>query len=111
MARELVALYHSKAAATQAEAEFDKVFARKETPDEVTDFHIGPDLEIPLAKLIVDAGGAKTNSEARRLIEAGGVKLDGEKISDTTLRVRLQKPALLKVGKRFFVRLVPDVQK
>ena len=108
LARELVTLYHSREAAQHAEDEFDKVFARKEVPDEVAEYTISFDGEIPLAKIIVDSGGAKTNSEARRLIEAGGVKLDGEKISDVTLRVKLDQPALLKVGKRFFVRLVPS---
>ncbi len=108
LARELVTLYYSAEAAAHAEEEFDKVFARKEAPDEIADFAVRPNTEFPLAKLIVDSGGAKSNSEARRMIEAGGVKLDGEKISDVTLRVKLDKPALLKVGKRFFVRLVPE---
>ena len=62
---------------------------------------------MPLAKLIVDAGGAKSNSEARRLIEGGGVQLDGQKMADVMARVTIAAPTLLKVGKRFFVRLVP----
>lgn len=107
LARELVTLYHSAEAAARAEAEFDQVFARKEVPDEIADFVVRSNAEVPLAKLIVDSGGAKTNSEARRMIEAGGVKLNGEKISDVMLRITLDKPALLRVGKRFFVRLVP----
>jgi tyrosyl-tRNA synthetase len=108
LGRELVTLYHSAEAAEQAEAEFDRVFARKETPDEIADFFVDPNEESPLAKLIVESGGAQTNSEARRLIEAGGVRLDGEKVSDSNLRVKLNKPTLLKVGKRFFVRLIPE---
>ena len=107
LARELVSLYHSAEAATQAEAEFDRVFAKKELPDEVHDFAVVSRDEMPLAKLIVEAGGAKTTSEARRLIEAGGVRLDGEKTEDAMMRVRVDRPILLKVGKRFFVRLVP----
>jgi tyrosyl-tRNA synthetase len=107
LARELVTLYGSSAAAQRAEEEFDRVFARKEVPDAIADFVIVPHIEHALAKLIVDAGGAKTNSEARRLIEAGGVRLDGEKVSDATLRIKLDKAVLLKVGKRFFIRLVP----
>jgi tyrosyl-tRNA synthetase len=108
LARELVALYHSAEAAEEAEEEFDAVFARKEIPDNVLDFAVAGDREWPLARLMVDSGGAKSNSDARRLIDAGGVKLDGEKIGDVNLRVKIDKPVLLKVGKRFFVRLIPE---
>jgi tyrosyl-tRNA synthetase len=108
LARELVALYHSREAADGAEAEFDRIFAKKEIPEDLADFAVKADGEIPLAKLIVDSGGAKSNSEARRLIEGGGVHLDNEKVADVMLRVRIDKPMLLKVGKRFFVRLVPE---
>lgn len=108
LARELVALYHSRAAAEQAEAEFDKLFAKKEVPDEVAEFRVTDGGEVPLAKLIVDSGGAKSNSEARRLIEGGGVQLDGQKIADVMARVTVAQPVLLKVGKRFFVELVPS---
>lgn len=108
LARELVTLYHSADTAQQAENEFDKIFARKETPDNIADYRVGSLRVIALVKLIVDSGGAKTNSEARRLIEAGGVRLDGNKVDDINFRIKLDKPTLLKVGKRFFVRLVPE---
>jgi tyrosyl-tRNA synthetase len=107
LARELVTLYHSREAAEQAEADFDRVFAKKDVPEEISDFRVPPGEEHPLAKLIVDSGGAKTNSEARRLIQGGGVQLDGQKIDDVMMRVTVERPVLLKVGKRFFVRLVP----
>ncbi|HEY3296278.1 MAG TPA: tyrosine--tRNA ligase [bacterium] len=108
LARELVALYHSKEAAEQAEAEFDRIFSKKEIPDVVPEYAVLANGEIPLAKLIVDAGGAKSNGEARRLMEGGGVQLDGEKAADPMMRVTIDKPVLLKVGKRFFVRLIPS---
>lgn len=108
LARELVTLYHSHEAAEQAEVEFDKLFAKKEVPDDVPDFKVVSDEALPLAKLIVKSGGAKTNSEARRLIEGGGVQIDGEKASDPMQRIVVDRPILLKVGKRFFVRLIPS---
>ena len=108
LARNLVELYHGAEAAAQAEEEFDKIFSKKEIPDEVADFHVSLNGEIPLAKLIVDAGAAKTNSEARRLIQGGGVQLDGEKVADVNARISITEPTLLKVGKRFFVRLIPE---
>jgi tyrosyl-tRNA synthetase len=107
LARELVALYHSREAAEQAESDFDRLFAKKEVPDDVRDFVVAARDPLPLARMIVDSGGAATNSEARRLIEGGGVQLNGEKVSDPMLKISVDKPALLKVGKRFFVRLVP----
>jgi tyrosyl-tRNA synthetase len=108
LARNLVELYHGREAALRAETEFDKIFSKKETPDEIADFRVDTRQELTLAKLIVDAGGAKTNSEARRLIQGGGVQLDGNRIEDVNERVRIEKETLLKVGKRFFVRLVPE---
>ena len=57
LARELVTLYHSADAAASAEAEFDKVFARKEVPDEIADFAVRPDAEFALAKLIYGMWG------------------------------------------------------
>jgi len=108
LARELVTLYHSRAAAEQAEVEFDKVFAHKEIPDVVPEFVVANHEGLALAKLIVECGGAKSTSEARRLIEAGGVHIDGAKVDDPMQHVRVDHPALLKVGKRFFVRLVPS---
>jgi len=107
LARELVALYHSREAAEQAEAAFDRLFGKKEVPDDVKDFAVAARDSLPLARIMVECGGATTNSEARRLIEGGGVQLDGQKVSDPMLRILVDKPMLLKVGKRFFVRLVP----
>ncbi|MCX6600172.1 MAG: tyrosine--tRNA ligase [bacterium] len=107
LARELVALYHSREAAEQAEAAFERLFAKKEVPDDVKDFAITTSEAQPLAQVMVASGLCRSNSEARRLIEGGGVHLDGEKVSDPMLRILVDKPLLLKVGKRFFVRLVP----
>jgi tyrosyl-tRNA synthetase len=107
LARELVTLYHSREAAEWAESAFDRLFAKKEVPDDVKDFAVANPEAQPLARVMVDCGGAASNSEARRLIEGGGVQLDGAKVTDPMLRIAVSKPMLLKVGKRFFVRLVP----
>ena len=108
LARELVALYHSKEAAEQAEGDFDRVFAKKEVPEDVREHVVTSCDPLPLARLIVESGGAATNSEARRLIEGGGVQLGGERIADPMMKISVDKPLLLKVGKRFFVRLIPQ---
>ena len=108
LARRLVADYHGDKAAREAAAEFEKIFARKETPEEIREVRM-PSAPQPVwvPKLLVGLGLAKSNGEARRLIEQGGVYLDGERLSDTTREVPAAPAAtyLIKVGKRHFVRV------
>lgn len=104
LARKLVEMYHSKADAENAEAEFDRIFIDKGLPNEISDFTI--DKEIGILELIVNVGFAPTRSEARRLVIQGGVTLDGEKITDVRQSIKIDKPAILKVGKRNFIRLL-----
>ena len=111
LARRIVADFHGKEAADEAAAEFERIFARKETPDEIREVRL-PSAQEPLwiPKLLVTAGLAKSNGEARRLIEQGGVSLDGERVSDpaATIAARPAAAHLFKVGKRHFVRVVFD---
>lgn len=107
LARELVTLYHSREAAEKAEAEFDKIFARKDVPSEISEYSVTYH-EISLAKLIYETGAAPSGSIARNLIESGAVYLDGKKVDDPMMYLCLEQPTLLKVGKRFFVRLIPE---
>jgi tyrosyl-tRNA synthetase len=111
LARRIVADFHGEAAAAEAAAEFERIFARKETPDEVREVRMPSAAEpVWIPKLLVAAGLAKSNGEARRLIEQGGVSLDGERVSDpaATLAARPAAAHLFKVGKRHFVRVVFD---
>jgi tyrosyl-tRNA synthetase len=108
LARRIVADYHGEEAAAQAAAEFEKVFARKETPDEVREVRLpGGPRPIWVPKLLVSVGLAKSNGEARRLIEQGGVSIDGERIADAAREIPAAATAthLIKVGKRHFVRV------
>jgi tyrosyl-tRNA synthetase len=108
LARRLVADYHGAKAAAGAAEEFERIFARKETPDEVREVRL-PSAPEPVwvPKLLVGIGLAKSNGEARRLIEQGGVYLDGERLSDTGREVPAAPAStyLFKVGKRHFVRV------
>jgi tyrosyl-tRNA synthetase len=111
LARRIVADYHGDEAAAEAAAEFDKVFARKETPEEVREVRLpaaGHPIWMP--KLLVTLGMAKSNGEARRLIEQGGVSLDGERLSDAAREIPAAASSshLIKVGKRHFVRVLFD---
>jgi tyrosyl-tRNA synthetase len=107
-AREIVTLYYSQTAAIQAEQDFDKVFIKKEIPDDIKEFT--PDTAeaaIGIVKLMTTSGLAATNSEAKRLIQEGGVSMDGAKVTDANFEVKLDKTFVLKVGKRRFIKVVP----
>ena len=111
LAKRIVADFHSQALADDAEAEFVRRFRNKEVPDDVEVKHVqsmypeGWDL----SHLLVTVGLAESKSEARRLIQQGGVSVDGER--QTNVNSITWKPgtsSLLKVGKRRFVKVVFD---
>ncbi|MFH0976062.1 MAG: tyrosine--tRNA ligase [Spirochaetota bacterium] len=109
LAKEICAQFYDTATADKAEAEFNTMFVKKDLPDEVPEYLI-PEAEksggkIWLIKLLVLAGMAKTNGEARRLIQGGGVYLDSERIDSDKYELPLPADCIMKVGKRRFVRL------
>jgi tyrosyl-tRNA synthetase len=104
LAREIVAQFHSPEAAAQAEEEFVRVFQRKELPEELPTFTIAREAVSPI-DLLVQAGLVGSRSEARRLIDQGGVELDGELVRGLE-PISIKDGAVLRVGKRRFVRLV-----
>ncbi len=109
LARKLVSMYYSEEAAFEAEREFDNIFIKKGLPDEIPEFKIENNIkEIEIIDLILKVGLAPSRSEARRLVLQGGVTLDGEKISDIKQIIKLNKPMILKVGKRNFVKLTTN---
>lgn len=112
LARAVVAQYHSDRAAAEAETEFERVFAEGELPADMPEVTIGPDLapdnEIELIKLVRHCGFATSNSQARRLIEQGGVSINGDPIEDPRARTKIADRDVLRVGKRRFARLRLD---
>jgi len=109
LARKLVEMYHSSNAAKEAEEEFDKIFINKGIPDDIPEYIPAAGLnEIGLLELIVSVKFAASNGEARRLVQQGGVSIDGEKISDPKSSISLDVEKILKVGKRKFVKLLPS---
>jgi tyrosyl-tRNA synthetase len=104
LARFIVARSHGEGAAREAEEHFTRVVRRGEAPEEVPERALPTGDPVHLPALLADAFGLST-SEARRLIAQGGVKLDGDAVSDLDLpRARLAG-AVLQAGKRRFVRL------
>lgn len=106
LARDIVTLYHSAEAAQEAEAEFDRIFVEGDEPKEIDEYVVE---KSPVAVLTVmhNAGLISSKREGRRLIEQGGVKVDGEKISDINVEIDVEKPRILRVGKRKFLKLIP----
>jgi tyrosyl-tRNA synthetase len=103
LAREIVALYHGSEAAAAAEERFKQVFQKGEMPTEMPGFDFNGPLNIINA--MVDADLAPTKSEARRLIQQNGVKIDGETVTSIELELTAGLAAVLQVGKRKFVRI------
>jgi tyrosyl-tRNA synthetase len=100
LARQLVKRLHGEEAAASAEADFEKKFRRHEIPDDVAEHTAtNPD---DLVATLVDVGFAKSRGDARRLIEQGGVRINGEKAG---LDTRLRDGDVLQTGKRNFVRI------
>lgn len=108
LASELVARYHSAGDAERAKEEFFRIFAEKQLPAEIPVLtRACQSSPLKLSKLVADEGLASSVAEARRLIEQGGVSVDGARISDPLCEIDVLQPreVLLQVGKRKFVRV------
>jgi len=111
MARGVVALYHDGDAAKEAEHRFDLVHKQHELPDDAPEVEIGDDLvrdgKVWLPRLLVGAGLASSNGEARRLVEQGGARLDGEVLKDPAAEFTVEelRGRVLQAGSHRFVRL------
>ena len=102
LAHWITAFFHGKEVADKEKEEFIRVFSKKELPDEMPE--ISFEKGEKLVDLLVRIGAAPSKSEAKRLIKQGAVKLEGEKITD--INALVEKPGVLKVGKRKFYKLV-----
>ena len=112
LAQNIVAAYYDGEAAKEAEAAFDRQFKQHEVPEDIPEFaaDLTPNEEgtVYLAKLIADSGLTKSTGDARRTIDQGGVKINGEAVAAKAYNVAPESlsGAVIQVGKRKFVRLV-----
>jgi tyrosyl-tRNA synthetase len=114
LAREIVALYHGTEAAVSAEEAFDRVFKNKALPDDIAQERIdwesasNDEGRVYLPALMVQYKLANSSGEARRLIDGGGVKLDGEPVPAKSyeLEPSALQGKVLQVGKRKFLKLI-----
>ncbi len=105
LAREIVSIYHGKKAATDAEKEFNQIFKEKKLPSEVPNFKI-KEKSLNILDLLIKTRLTPSKSEAKRLIEQGGVKIDGQVQSDWKKGIDIKKGQVIQVGKRKFLRLI-----
>ena len=109
LAKRIITDFHSKEAADAAEEDFVRRFRNKETPDEVEERTLPSNVPQgwDLSHLLVTVGMAESKAEARRLIQQGGVSVDGERqtIANSSTVWKPGMSTLIKVGKRRFVRV------
>ena len=105
LAKRIIRDFHSEQAAKDAEDEFTRRFVQKEVPDEIEEKRIAAG-NYKLADLLVEVGLAASKGEAKRLIEQGGVRVAGEKVSNSAADVAISaEPVLFQVGKRKFLQV------
>ena len=115
LGEEITAVFHSPEAATAAREEFERVFQRRETPEDIPEVAVGPagpavlsqdadGFEADLSHLLPALNLAASRSEARRLLQQNAVQIDGERPDSE--RARVPYGALVRVGSRRFARVV-----
>ncbi len=102
LAKEIIARFHSEADAEAAEQEFINRFQKGAMPEEMPELTF--EGEMGLANLLKEAGLVASTSEANRMVQQGGVKIDGEKVEDAKLVIKAST-AVYQVGKRKFARV------
>ncbi len=104
LARKIVEIYHSENLAKKAEENFDKIFIKKDIPEDI------PEVKLDEDTLIVDVltlyALATSKSEARRLIEQGAVKINDQKCIDRDQIIKKDESLVIKVGKRRFLKII-----
>ncbi len=106
LAKRIIADFHSADDAVRAEEEFNRMFREKQAPDVIEDFLIECG-QLKITKMLVEAKLATSMAEARRLIEQGGVRINGDKVSqpDAVIDLTPEQFFLVQVGKRKFLRV------
>jgi tyrosyl-tRNA synthetase len=110
LGKEIVRMYYDKVGADKACEEFEKVFSKKELPEEIPIKHFEHDEpEIWIGHLLVKSGCANSTSEIKRLIKQGGLYIDNKRIDDEDLKVPVEGEKLVKLGKRRFYKIIGKV--
>lgn len=109
LAKEIVKLYHGEIVAVESEEYFKAVFQKKDIPEDIKEIEIINNSKVneqnTISKIIADIGFANSNREAKRLVEQGAVKLNGERISLQEI-IELKNEDIIQCGKRNFVKII-----
>jgi tyrosyl-tRNA synthetase len=107
LGKTIVELYWGKEAADAAAAEFEKVFAQKQLPDEISEVKLAGGAMMA-SKLLVETRLVASGGEAKRAIKQGGASIDGRRIEDPNEMISPRTGMVIKVGKRRFARLIVE---
>ncbi len=105
LAKEIVARFHGTGASHAAEVEFNQRFRHGALPADMPEVELAGSATTTFAQLLKLAGLVESTSEANRVIEQGGVRIDGERLSDRGLKVEKGRTYVVQVGKRKFARV------
>ncbi|MBG9444703.1 tyrosine--tRNA ligase [Cytobacillus firmus] len=105
LGRTIVRMYHGAAEAEKAEQYFQTIFQKGAMPDEIPETEWRGEGEMLITDLIAGLGLLSSKTEARKMIAGGGIRLNGEKVSDAKLLVKITDGLVLQAGKRKFVKL------
>lgn len=106
LAEELIERFHNKAAATAAREDFIARFQKGALPDDMPEIVLTTEsVGLPIANLLKEAGLVASTSEAYRMIQQGGVKIDGNKVEDRNVLIQKGSEYVVQVGKRKFAKV------
>jgi len=105
LAIKIVEMYHGKKSSLNASEEFDRIFCQNEMPSEMPKIEIKEE-KINILELLVKTKITLSKAEARRLIEQGGVKINGEIQNDWKKEIKTEKEMIIQAGKRKFVKII-----
>ena len=107
LAETIVRMYHSELAAKKARENFIKVFSKRELPEDMEEVVYPEGERVWIVKVIRSITGL-SSSDIRRVIKQGGLKIDGEKVTDTDLEITVDREYVIKFGKKTFFRVRPE---
>ncbi|MEW6409897.1 MAG: tyrosine--tRNA ligase [Nitrospirota bacterium] len=112
LAIEIVERFYNRQIAEATREEFDRIFREKQLPDEIPEVILRWEGKVMwLPRVLVLAGATKGTTEALRLIKQGAVSVDGKRWTDPNGGLTGDRPYLIKIGKRRFLRVVPEILK
>jgi tyrosyl-tRNA synthetase len=110
LGKEIVRMYYDQKQADKACEEFERVFSKKELPENIPVIQVEYDeAEVWIGHYLVKAGCAESTSQVRRLIKQSGLYIDNQRVDDENLKVSVTGEKLVKIGKRGFFRIVGKV--